>query len=411
MGRQKKASSEDDIFSSLASEIGGEILGNLDCAKYFVCTGNLAINYCCSGKFVGGGIPAGRLTEIYGPSASSKSLIGANILFGCQRLGGIPIILDTENAVNQEFIQTASHCDVTKIVRYTPQTLEESFMKIYKAIEKARKDPKFKEKYKDKPVVIVYDSISVSPCAREFREIELPENYTKSQYKEIVGAHEQPGERAKICSREFRKLNTVLEQNDATVVIMNQTREKIGMNMPIYGPNEAKAGGGTALTYYASLILRSQAQKKLEVKMPGGRKKFIGVNIKMQNKKNRSYRPFVEVDNIPLYFDRGINPLGGLLGALIDADRIEPLGAGNFLVKEAFSGISNYKFKSSVERNDVPVKVLLDCPLLVDAESKEKLEDYLAPYMDSINNTREEDLTITDVQSEDDEEGLDSEVS
>ena len=88
MGRQKKSSAEDDIFSSLASSIGGEILSNLDTAKYFVDTGNLAINYCCSGKFVGGGSPAGRLTEIYGPSASSKSLIGANILFGCQRMGG-----------------------------------------------------------------------------------------------------------------------------------------------------------------------------------------------------------------------------------------------------------------------------------------------------------------------------------
>lgn len=406
MGRQKK-SEDSDIFSSLANEIGGEILGNLDSAKYFVDTGNLAVNYCCSGKFVGGGIPAGRLTEIYGPSASSKSLIGANILFGCQRMGGIPIILDTENAVNQDFIQKASHCDVRKIVRYTPQTLEESFMKIYKSIEFVRKEPK----YKDKPVVIVYDSISVSPCAREFREINLPEKYTKAQYKEIVGAHEQPGERAKICSREFRKLNTVLEENDATVVIMNQTREKIGMNMPTYGPNEAKAGGGTALTYYASLILRSQSQKKLEVKMPGGRKKFIGVNIKMQNKKNRSYRPFVEVDNIPLYFDRGINPLGGLLGALIDADRIEPLGAGNFLVKEEFSNGEKFKFKSSVERNDVPLNVLLECPKLIDVPSKEELEIYLNPFMESINSTREEDLDVTDINTEDDEEGLDSELS
>jgi recombination protein RecA len=408
MGRQKKVE-EDDIFNTLANQIGGEILGNLDTAKYFVDTGNLAINYCCSGKFVGGGIPAGRLTEIYGPSASSKSLIGANILFGCQRMGGIPVILDTENAVNQEFIQQASHCDVRKILRYTPQTLEESFSKMYLLIDAVRKDAKY-AKYKDKPIVIVYDSISVSPCAREYREIHLPEKYTKAQYKEIVGGHEQPGERAKICSREFRKLNTVLEQNDATVIIMNQTREKIGINMPSYGLNEAKAGGGTALTYYASLILRSQSQKKLEVKMPGGRKKFIGVNIKMANKKNRSYRPFVEVDNIPLYFDRGINPLGGLLGALIDADRIEPLGAGNFLVKEQYSGQEKYKFKSSVERNDVPIEVLLNCPKLIDVDSKEELEIYLNPFMESIKSTRDEDLDVTDITSEDDEEKLDSEL-
>jgi len=116
MGRSKKIAEEegDDIFSSLTEEVGGEILGSLDVAKFFVDTGNLAINYSCSGKFINGGIPSGRLTEIYGPSASSKSLIGANILYGCQKLGGIGIILDTENAVNPEFMARVSHIDEKK---------------------------------------------------------------------------------------------------------------------------------------------------------------------------------------------------------------------------------------------------------------------------------------------------------
>jgi len=399
MARPKKNAvvEADDIFSSLSSEIGGEILGNLDVAKYFIDTGNLAINYSCSGRFINGGIPSGRLTEIYGPSASSKSLIGANILYGCQKLGGVPILLDTENAVNPEFMSRVSHVDIKKIVRFTPETLEDCFMKIYKAIEHIRKN----DQYKNKPIVIVYDSISVSPSAREFREINLPEKYTKSQFKEIVGANEQPGERAKICSKEFRKLNTILEESDASLIVMNQTREKIGMTYG-YGPNEAKAGGGTALTYYASLILRTQSQKKLELKLSGNRKKFIGVNLKVSNKKNRAYRPHVEVDNIPLYFDQGINPVGGLLGALLDSDRIVATGAGNFLVNKAFSNGEEYKFKSSNERNDVPLEVLLDCPAIIDAESKEEVQAYLDPFMPCIQNTKDEDLDITDVSEEED---------
>ena len=397
MGRSKKVA-EDDIFSTLSEEIGGEILSNLDVAKYFIDTGNLAINYSCSGKFLNGGIPSGRLTEIYGPSASSKSLIGANILYGCQKLGGIAILLDTENAVNPEFMSRVSHVDVTKIVRFTPETLEDCFHRIYKSIEHVRKN----EKYKDKPIVIVYDSISVSPSAREFREINLPDKYTKAQFKEIVGANEQPGERAKICSKEFRKLNTILEESDASLIVMNQTREKIGLNYG-YGPNEAKAGGGTALTYYASLIIRTQSQKKLELKLSGNRKKFIGVNLKVSNKKNRAYRPYVDVENIPLYFDQGINPVGGLLGALLDADRIVAGGAGNFEVKPEFTIDGNpYKFKSSNERNDVPVSALFDCPALIDGKDRKEVEDYLAPFMSCIEGTKEEDLQVTDVGEEQD---------
>jgi len=401
MGRSKKIAEEegDDIFSSLTEEVGGEILGSLDVAKFFVDTGNLAINYSCSGKFINGGIPSGRLTEIYGPSASSKSLIGANILYGCQKLGGIGIILDTENAVNPEFMARVSHIDVKKIVRLTPETLEDSFFRIHKAIEHIRKN----EKYKDKPIVIVYDSISVSPSAREFREINLPKKYTKAQFKEIVGANEQPGERAKICSKEFRKLNTILEESNASLIVMNQTREKISMNYG-YGPNEAKAGGGTALTYYASLIMRTQSQKKLELKLSATRKKFIGVNIKVSNKKNRAYRPFVDVDNIPLYFDQGINPIGGILGALLDADRITASGSGNFEIKPEYSNGESYKFKSSNERNDIPLQVLYDCPNLIDAKTREEVEKYLLPFMHCIETTKDEDLNVTDVTE--DEDGL-----
>jgi len=396
MGRAKKNTiNEFDIFESLKEEVGGEILGNLDAAKYFVDTGNLSINYSCSGKFINGGIPSGRLTEIYGPSASSKSLIGANILYGCQKLGGVPVLLDTENAVNPDFMSRVSHVDVNKIVRFTPETLEDCFMKIHKTIEHIRKH----EEYKDKPIVIVYDSISVSPSAREFREINLPEKYTKTQFKEIVGANEQPGERAKICSKEFRKLNTILEESDASLIVMNQTREKIGMSYG-YGPNEAKAGGGTALTYYASLILRTQSQRKLEVKLSGSRKKFIGINLKVSNKKNRAYRPYVDVENIPLYFEKGINPIGGLLGALLDADRISASGAGNFIVNKDYSNGEEYKFKSSNERNDVPIQLLYDCPAIIDAKNKEEVEQYLEPFMNCIENTNPEDLEVSDISDD-----------
>jgi recombination protein RecA len=399
MARSKKES-DDDIFASLASETGGEVVGEGEKAsKYFIDTGNLAINYCCSGKFMTGGIPGGRLTEIYGPSASSKSLLGTNLLFGCQKLGGVPILIDSENAINKEFIQKASHADLKKIVRYTPETLEKCFHVMYRAIEHIRSN----KKYTEAPIVIIYDSISVSPCAREFRETELPDDFTKEQFKKIVGGNEQPGERAKICSKELRKLNTIMEENNVSVVIMNQIRDKIGV---MYGNPETTAGGGNALPFYASLRFRTQTQKKIEQKVPGlAKKKTIGINIKIQNKKNRSVRPFIEVENIPLYFESGIHPLGGLLGALLDADRISALGAGNFKVKPEFAdGKEDYKFKSSMERNDVPIEVLLDCPALIDGTSREEVEKYLEPFKAAIDATNSPDVEAFDVGDSDDEE-------
>lgn len=404
MGRKKISDGGDDIFAELAAQTGGEVVGESDKASsYYIDTGNLALNYCCSGRFITGGVPGGRLTEIYGPSASSKSLIGTNLLFGCQKLGGIPILIDSENAVNKEFIQKASHADLNKIIRYTPETLEACFHKMYQAIEFIRKN----EKYKDKPIVIVYDSISVSPCAREFREVDLPEGYSKETFKKIVGGNEQPGERAKICSKELRKLNTVMEEANVSVVIMNQIRDKIGV---MYGNPETTAGGGNALPFYASLRFRTQTQKKIEEKVAGlAKKKAIGINLKIQNKKNRSVRPFIEIENIPLFFEAGINPVGGLLGALLDAGRLEAGGAGNFKVKSDFicNGESEYKFKSSLERNDVPLQVLYDNPKLIDASSTEDVRKYLEPFRSAIELSDNPDVEAFDVTDDTDQE-LDS---
>ena len=96
--------------------------------------------------------------------------------------------------------------DLEKIVRHTPQSLEDVFLKMYRSIEFVR------SKKKDAPIAIVYDSIGVSPSERELREVNLPENASQADFKRIVGAKEQPGERAKICSREFRKLNIFIKQ-------------------------------------------------------------------------------------------------------------------------------------------------------------------------------------------------------
>lgn len=411
MAKKKAAAggnSVDDLFfEELAETTGGDVLDTIDSVKYFVDTGSLAINYICSGRFITGGIPGGKLTEIYGPNSSSKSLLGANILFGAQRANGIAVLMDCENSANKEFIQQASHCNIKRIVRHTPQSLEQVFTKMYKVIEKVREKIPM-----DVPVVIVYDSIGVSPSERELREVKLPEEHTAADFKRIVGGHEQPGERAKICSREFRKLNTVMEKNNATVVILNQTRAKIGGFAPMGQQALTTAGGGNALPFYASCRLETRTQMKIERKISAKKKKILGINVKLKNIKNKTHRPFGESENIQLLFDKGINPLSGLLSCLLDAERIEIKGAGNFLVKEPWAGGSEIKFKASMERNDIPTDVLMQCPSLIDAPSAEYIRDYLEPFQESINFRPEDntDIELSDVLSEEDEEDIDDEL-
>jgi hypothetical protein len=198
----------------------------------------------------------------------------------------------------------------------------------------------------------------------------------------LVKAKEQPGERAKVCSRELRKLNTVMEDSNATVIILNQTRSKIGV---MFGNPETTGGGGKALEFYASCRLRTQTQQKIEEKLTSTQKKTLGVNVKVRNMKNKTHRPFIEAPGIQLLFDQGISPLSGLLSSLLDAGRIKLSGSGSFTVDPKYvAGDEEYKFRSSLERNDVPVKVVYDNPLLIDAKSKEEVEAYLAPFQNAL---------------------------
>ena len=380
---KKKVKSEVDLFSEIAALTGGEVLNEMESVKYFIDTGNLAVNYQCSGKFINGGVPGGRITEIYGPSSSGKSLFANNALHGCQKLGGYPIILDCENATNNEFMANANHLDLKRVLWYAPQSLEQAFRKIHVVTQKIREKVAH-----DVPIVFVYDSISVSPCERELKENDLPDDYKASDWKKIVGRKEQPGERAKICSAELRKLQSELSNYNVTVVILNQTRSKIGV---MFGNPETVGGGGKALEFYASVRMRTNAKKKIENKRL---ETFAGINLSVRNVKNKTHRPFIAVDDVKLYFESGIDPLTGLLQSLREAEHIEPIKAGHYRVMEDYlpEGMDEYTFRSSKVRNDVPVEVLLDCPKVIDAESREEVVAYLEDFKSALGSAASGDF-------------------
>lgn len=376
MARKKAATTEDAVdldeeYKKLTKDTGGDTLDQLDSVKYFIDTGNLSINYSCSGKFMTGGLPGGRIIEAYGPEASGKSLIGSNGLFGCQQLGGWTILLDCENASNGEFMQKVSHLNLKQVARYAPSSLERAFRQIHVSVKYIRDRDK-ELKRTPKPIFVVFDSLTVPPCERELRENGLPMDFSVTEWKRIVGRKEQPGERAKVISAEMRKLQSMVKDNDVTVYIINQIRDKIGV---LYGSPETTPGGN-ALKFYASLRFRTGVNKKIEHKTL---KKFSGINMQVRNVKNRACRPFISVSEVKLYFDDGIDPISGLLNCLLESERVRSKSAGNFYVEQQYlpEGQTEYKFKARVAENRVPLQVLYDCPKLVDAESREQIEAYV----------------------------------
>jgi recombination protein RecA len=375
MAKKKVEQNQDEqmdaMFAELAKETGGDVLEDLDQVKSYIDTGNLAINYSCSGKFIPGGIPEGRIIEAYGPEASGKSLIGSNTLYGIQRKEGWAVLIDCENASNGEFMQKVSHLNLKRVIRYAPPSLERAFRQIHVTTTAIREHEK-KTKMERKPILFVFDSLTVPPCERELKENNLPLDYSITDWKKIVGRQEQPGERAKVISAEMRKLQAMVVKQDVTVYVINQTRDKIGV---MYG-NPETTPGGNAMKFYASLRLRTASKKKIE---HGKLEKFSGINMEVKNVKNRMFRPFVKAEDVKLYFEEGIDPISGVLGSLIEGERVRMKSGGNYEVVEAYlpEGKSEYKFKASKAENRVAVQVLLDCPKLVDASSSEEVQTYL----------------------------------
>jgi hypothetical protein len=106
----------------------------------------------------------------------------------------------------------------------------------------------------------------------------------------------------------------------------------------------------------------------------------LGVNLTFRNQKSRCFTPFLSTSNVQLYFEKGVNPLGGLLSVLMAAGRVERSAAGSYRVLEPWCAGNEVKFRSAEARNDVPGDLLLKCPALVDAETEEQVRTYLSVY-------------------------------
>lgn len=362
--KDSKGLSQEELIHSICRKVeGAELLDKQTILEQgFINTNNLALNFICSERFIDGGIPRGRITEIFGPSSSAKTVVGTHILQGCQSIGGIGVLLDSESAYSPSFAETLG-IESEKLIYMQPDFLEACFAKTQEIAGLVS------SKGNKQPVCVVYDSIAASPSETEFNDM----------MEGKASGHEM-GERARVCSKELRKISSLLNRQNCSFVIINQIRMKIGV---MFGNPETTAGGGNSLEYYCSIRLDCRKGKVIL----DSRKRPIGVKVNVKCVKNKVTPPFKKAVGLRLYWNYGIDPCSGLLELLIDDDRIEKGSPGWYHIK----GDTSKKFQAKKDENYVKPEFLLENPEVIDA-TREQVEAFLNWNSSAINATANEAL-------------------
>jgi len=238
-----------------------------------------------------GGLPRGRVVEIYGPESSGKTTLTLQAVASCQRAGGTAAFVDAEHALDPTYAEKLG-VNVDDLLVSQPDTGEQALEIVDMLVRSNAVD------------MIVIDSVAaLTPKA------------------EIEGdmGEMQVGLQARLMSQALRKLTGSIKKSGCLVIFINQLRMKIGMMMP--GQNPETTTGGNALKFYASV--------RLDIRRIGSVKKgdeIIGNETKIKVVKNKMAPPFKVVFTEILYGE-GISREGELIDMGVDAKLVEKSGA------------------------------------------------------------------------------------
>src|SRR6056300_274316 len=298
MAKKKKESSRDELSSILADNLNkkfksahkvaffldGEEATPTDLDEW-VSTGSATLDLAISNR-PNGGLPVGRITEITGLEGSGKSLLAAHSIADTQKKGGLAVYIDTENAMNQEFLE-AIGVDVNKMLYVPLETVEDIFEAIDSIIESVRSSDK------KKLVTIVVDSVAGAST-----KVEISADYDQAGYAT---------QKAIIISKAMRKVTNLIGRERISLIFTNQLRTRLGVS---FG-DPWTTRGGKAIAFHSSCRLRLKQMGQLKSKI-GGVDQVVGIKTRAQVIQNRMGPPLRSVD-YDIYFDSGIDNYGSWL--------------------------------------------------------------------------------------------------
>ncbi|GAA4863685.1 recombinase RecA [Luteimonas vadosa] len=238
-----------------------------------------------------GGLPRGRVVEVYGPESSGKTTLTLQTIAECQKMGGTAAFIDAEHALDPTYAQKLG-VNVDDLLVSQPDNGEQ-------ALEIA--DMLVRSNAVD---MVVVDSVAaLTPRAEISGEM----------------GDQLPGLQARLMSQALRKLTGNIKRSNCMVIFINQLRHKIGIMMP--GQSPETTTGGNALKFYASV--------RLDIRRIGAIKKgdeIIGNQTRIKVVKNKMAPPFKQIITEILY-GQGISREGELIDMGVDAKLVEKAGA------------------------------------------------------------------------------------